>query len=191
MAAARARSPVIATPPPPPAHRAFIAVPPRPVVSFNKGKARALPLPKSGRPTLDLQAQKRMADRLRRAEASGRADSDEVHRVGDRVSRLLARIASADFFVYSATAVARLTKWSVELRLGRSAVANAPIKRRSVASAQTPGLVARSCRRRSALLVVAPRARSLVSATSRELQGLPCGLHESSAPLQLLLGPYS
>lgn len=88
VAAARARSPVVATPPPPPPHRAFITVPPRPVVSFNKGKARALPLPKSSRPNIDLQARKKMADQRRRAEASGRADSDEVHRVGDRVSCL-------------------------------------------------------------------------------------------------------
>lgn len=89
VVAARRRSSVVATPPPPPAHRAFIAVPPRPAVSFSKGKARALPLPKSSRPILDLQAQKKMADRRRRAEASGRADSDEVHRVGDRVSTLV------------------------------------------------------------------------------------------------------
>lgn len=91
VAAARARSPVVATPPPPPPHRAFVAIPPRPVVSFNKGKARALPLPKSGRLNIDLQARKKMADQRRRAEASGRADSDEVHRVGDRVCCLIAR----------------------------------------------------------------------------------------------------
>lgn len=140
-------------------------------------------MPKLGRPNIDLQARKKMADQRRRAEASGRADSDEVHRVGDRVSRVQPPIAAADLFVYSATVAGRPTRWSAMLRLVRSAVANARIKRRSAVSAQTPGLVARSCRRRSALLVVVPRPQYQVSATSRGPQGLP---HGSSGLLQPL-----
>lgn len=188
--AARLRSSVVATPPPPPPHRAFIAVPPRPVVSFNKGKARALPLPKSGRPILDLQARKKLADQRRRMEASGRADSDEVHRVGDRVSCLIARpqVRLLTWFCFSAIVVARPTRWSVAWRPERYGVASAQTKRRFAVSGRTLGQAVRSCRRKSDLPVVAQRAQSQVSATSRGPQGLPGRLHGSSALLQPLPG---